>query len=198
MWGLEWSLTRDVPANERFYNWAYGTVNDLAKQHQIVLLNPERKPKDYITFTLRTSDDQLVGRNSDLTVWGAFEKYLQQQGREVIVLKDNETTPLPPKRRADLYANAFMNFSSNTGPMAICHFSTNIPYITTDMFPANADGEKMRKHHEKFGFYGKQLSWATEDQRFIWQMSTLDMLVSCYESKAGTQPLEERKYANAR
>ena len=198
MWGLEWSLTREVPKNERSYNWAYGAINDLYSKHEILLLNPPRKPENYITLTLRTSKDQLVGRNSNLEVWETFQRYLEDKGHEVRVMKDDEDNPLPPKKRADIYANAYMNFSSNTGPMALCHFSTNIPYITTDMFPDNADGEKMRKHHEDSGFYGKQLAWANEDQRFIWRMSTVEMLVNCYEEKVRrTQPLEERKVANA-
>lgn len=193
MWGLGWSLTREVPKTEFSYHWAYGTVNDLSKKHALLLLNPVRKVQDYVTFTLRTSTDQLVGRNSDLKVWNAFQDHLEQLGVHVVVMKDNESNPMPPKKRAEMYANAFMNFSSNTGPMALCHFSTNIPYLTFDMCPPNADGERMRKHHEDHGFYGKQFDWANEDQQFMWQMADVDTLIACYEAKVKrTQLLEDR------
>lgn len=183
--GLSWAIVRTPPQTDLGTpSWHYGELNKIAADNPKVfrLINPAiPRERDYMTITLRNSQLSMPGRNSDLVAWHEFAEFLRlEEGETVKVIEDDEENPLSPKERLKLYAGSKMNWSIATGPMALCHFSTCIPYTTFITSNDSEGSQRQRAYHEKKGFWGKQLVFARQDQRLIWKNDTFDNLKAEY------------------
>lgn len=137
----------------------------------------------YVTITLRESF-RNKHRNSNKEAWAAFAKYLEANGKEVVILPECEDAPINLEHRMAWYCGAEMNLGVAQGPMALCVFS-DAPYITLNQNPKDTSGGAqydIDRLLEKTGFPpGSQYSFRTPRQRLIWKPDTFENIVAAYE-----------------
>jgi len=152
-----------------------------------------------VTITLREATHS-PWRNSDLTSWLAFAKYLEDHGEEVIFLRDTKyahdefddfsTHPAASVDlhiRTALYQQAKCNLFVSNGPMTI-NYHLDTPFIT---FIEVDEG-----HHQRYRpgwpeFWpecmgievGQQFPWFNEAQRIIWKKDSLENLIEAWEAR---------------
>lgn len=173
--GMPWSMVRqsgvwDAPPHQPQH------VDKAAMS----LIGPIHKSEGYVTITLRNSVSQ-AWKNSDNREWGKVKEYVEGTGREVVPLFDFEGAPLSPSQRLAVYAKAEFNLGVVTGPMALCMFSTDIPYL---MFHGDQSKRGQSGDHPyiKMGLYGKQLAFAKPNQRIFWEPDRADRIIKEYQS----------------
>jgi hypothetical protein len=137
--------------------------------------------RGYVTVTLRESFRNEY-RNSSKDEWEKFVDYLNQRGKNVVVLPDCEGNPLPISERMSLYAYADMNLGVGNGPLALCHFS-DAPYIVFHVpWSHDAEGRRHEEMHDKTGFpRGSQFSFQNPRQLNVWGTDSFENIVKHYE-----------------
>lgn len=167
------------------FDWHYGDVNNFYKKHGFIkkLAPTGTIPiKNYITITIRNSI-RNKWRDSNMEAWKKFSKYLDSQGKNVIVLKDCELEPLDLEYRMALYYQADMNYGASNGPMALCHFS-DAPYLTINMCPPTPSdhGYNIVEHMAKGGFpVGSQFEFKNNRQKLFYISDTYENIVKAHK-----------------
>lgn len=140
--------------------------------------------KSYVTITLRDSF-RNTHRNSNKAAWSAFEKYLEQKGRDVMVLPEAEDAPINLEHRMAYYCSADMNLGVAQGPMALCVFS-DAPYITLNQNPKDPSGQAqydIDKLLVATGFPpGSQYGFRTPRQILVWEPDIFENIVRAWEA----------------
>lgn len=155
-----------------------------------------------ITVTLRESS-VWKKRNSNLEAWLHWAHDRQQEGEEVIFVRDTEraTEPLPgfctcplaswsvPVRMA-LYEAAKINMFVSNGPAGLGLFS-KVPYLYFVNIRRDVDYAPNRAGWwvESNGLdEGEQWPWARPDQRMIWKTDTYEHISEAWEEYRGAVP----------
>jgi hypothetical protein len=166
-----------------------------APEHAKNLIN-SRLGRGYITLSLRTSN-HIQKRNIALEQWYKFYCYLIDKGHEVVVVPDFEDLFaqrlcqeydwdlfLPPafdqRLRMALYEGALMNFSTGGGTAAMAIYS-NAPYAIFDLINDGWTIKQVTEMHLGLSV-GESCPWALDNQRYFWDRSTFEYLVSAYET----------------
>lgn len=137
---------------------------------------------EFVTITLRDSF-RNEWRNSNKEAWAKFKKYLEAQGKRVVMLPECEHAPLDVEHRMALYSDATMNYGVNNGPMILCLLS-DAPYIDINFSPENktGDGYDMKKLLDWHEFpVGSQLSFKHDRQMIVYEPDTFENLVAAHE-----------------
>jgi len=155
--------------------------------------------KQPVTITLREATHS-PWRNSDLTTWMAFAKYLEDRGEEVIFIRDTRfandefddfsTHPAAAVDlhvRTALYQQAKCNLFVSNGPMTI-NYHLDTPFM--------AFIEVDEGHHQRYRpgwpeFWpecmgievGQQFPWFNEAQRIVWKKDSLENLIEAWEQR---------------
>ena len=170
---------------QEFWYLAGNVEKTYRKFGRIEKLKPVIKPRKtrYVTITMRDSFRNQY-RNSNEIAWKKFEAYLRAKGREVIVIPECESTPMPISWRLTTYCGADMNLGASGGPMWFCHFS-DAPCIILNMVPKRPKGEEgydLEELMASSGFpFGSQFSFRTPQQKLIWKPDTFENIVEAYE-----------------
>ncbi len=151
-----------------------------------------------VTITLREAD-HWPHRNSNLSAWFDFARYLEAKGERVIFVRDSAkadepltcygdfTTYKPAavdlNARLALYEAAKCNLFVSNGPWMLALFG-KVPW---QMFVRVALDEPYhanlpnwwRKHHGVAE--GEQFPWATKHQRIVWKEDSYENLVEAWE-----------------
>ena len=157
--------------------------------------------KKPVVITLRETT-YWPHRNSNIDEWTKFAEYLKQKGEEVIFLRDTryadeplgEFTTYPEASkdldlRTALYEASKLNMFVGNGPWVIALFGKSPwmmfakPDIDDPCFPNTPAG---------FKYYaglttGEQYSWATPDQRIVWEADTYETMVEAWEAWQGNK-----------
>jgi len=168
-------------------------------------------PRGAVTITLRECDS-FPHRNSDLTVWYEFARFLEKRGERVVVVRDTskaeepitglETFPLASRdldARMRLYETSKLNMFVSNGPMMLAALTVNIPYVTFVMpeeMDSKYDANKPTFWRLKMGVeMGQQFPWAGPHQRIVWEKPTYNGLVDSYEQWLSDTSQDQRRIA---
>jgi hypothetical protein len=142
-----------------------------------------------------------VLRNIDLEEWYKFYCHLVGLGHKVYVIPDFEdmfsdrefnrygwevfpSASIDQRIRLALYEGALMNFAPSGGGSAMMVYS-DAPYAIFDLINEVFDLQKLIK--QGLGLQqGESCPWATASQKFYWEKSTFDYLVSVYNGIFGS------------
>lgn len=166
------------------FTYHYGHINNHFKQHGTVAklkATYDLQDRDYVTITLRESF-RNTWRNCNVAAWTEFKKFLEAQGKRVIVLPECELQPLDVEWRMALYQNADMNYGVSTGPMALCHLS-DAPYMTINMCPPNNTGKgyNLETLMAKGGFpIGTQFEFKNDRQLLVYESDDYENIVKAH------------------
>ncbi len=153
----------------------------------------DQKPP--VVLTLREAP-HWPHRNSNLEEWLKFADYLSGKGENVLFLRDTAKAkePLgayhtvPPcsleiNSRLALYERAKVNIFCANGPATLCHFTDRPWFMVAPLDPSLAyppgKPEWWLPHHG-IPAYG-QFPWSKPNQRIIWELDTVDVLISTWE-----------------
>lgn len=166
------------------FTYHYGHVNEYFKQHGTIAklkATYDAQDRGYSTITLRESF-RNTWRNANVKAWAEFRKFLESQGKRVIVLPECELSPLDLEYRMAVYANADMNYGVSTGPMVLCHLS-DAPYMTINMNPPNNTGRgyQIDKLMAKGGFpIGTQFAFKNDRQMLVYERDDYENIVRAH------------------
>lgn len=169
----------------RTFRWNYGNVEQFYRKNGFIKkLAPTGKipKKNYVTLTIRESI-RNKWRDSNKKAWIKFGKYLEAQGKNVMILQECEMAPLDLGYRMAAYSQAEMNYGASNGPFALCHFS-DAPYITMNICPSNPEGEgyDMVHHLAKTGFpVGSQFSFRNKKQKLYYVEDSYENIIRAHE-----------------
>lgn len=178
------------------FTYHYGHVNEFYKANGTVAklkATYDIGDRGYCTITLRESF-RNTWRNANVKAWAEFRKFLESEGRRVIVLPECELSPLDVEHRMALYENADMNYGASNGPLALCHFS-DAPYMTINMCPPNNTGKGYHcdKLLEAGGFpVGTQFAFKNDRQLLVYERDDYENIVKAHNRLT----LKEEKVAS--
>lgn len=183
--GLEYTVGGRMEGRQ--FPYLGGHLNTLYKQlGRIEKLKPTKKLSrtGYMTITLRDSFRNRF-RNSNMTAWEQFRKWLDGKGIDVEVLPECENNPIDLEYRMALYTGSQMNFGIPNGPMSLCIFS-EAPYLSLNQCP-DPKGEKVQYDQktllEKQGFpLGSQFAFKNDRQLLVYEEDTFENIVRAYEA----------------
>lgn len=181
--GLTFSVGGMQPGHT--FDWHYGDVEKIYRKNgSLKKLAPTGAiPKNnYVTITIRDSI-RNKWRDSNQAAWIKFSKYLESQGKNVIVLGDCELAPLDLEYRMATYCQAEMNYGASNGPFALCHFS-EAPYVTMNLAPANpaTQGYNIVEHLMRGGFpVGSQFSFRNKKQKLYYVEDSYENIIRAHE-----------------
>lgn len=204
---IEDQAALNATSRKEFYSFRY-VVEASQRGETIPLLRPSEFARDvvrkglgagYITITLREAE-HWPHRNSNLTAWSAFAKYLLSSGEYVIFVRDTarakeqfesfdtvETAALDLDTRGALYAAAKCNLFVANGPWSLALFGER-PWLMfnavdpADPFQANQPDWWRDFHGIEIG---QQFPWSSPLQRIIWKADDYETL---YEAWANMKP----------
>jgi hypothetical protein len=166
------------------FTYHYGHVNNHFKMHGTISklkATYDLGDRGYSTITLRESF-RNTWRNANVKAWTEFRKFLESEGRRVIVLPECELSPLDVEYRMALYQNADMNYGASNGPMALCHLS-DAPYMTINMCPPNNTGKgyDLVKLMAAGGFpVGTQFEFKNDRQLLVYESDDYENIVRAH------------------
>jgi hypothetical protein len=170
--GMSWSVERT--RNGFTANYHVGHVNEMYKQKgRIEKLQAvtDSKKRGYITITLRDSI-RNKWRDSNKQAWERVRKDLERNGREVVVIRDGEYSPLDLRKRMELYQYADMNLGVSCGPITLCYLS-EAPYRAFNLTP----NEEMERFLEKGGMpKGSQFAFRNDKQKLVWEPDSYEVI----------------------
>jgi hypothetical protein len=170
--GMSWKIEKTRQGFTAGYH--VGQVNALYKQRgHIAKLQAvtDTKKRGYITITLRQSI-RNKWRDSDIKAWERVKVDLERKGREVIVIKDREFSPLDLRKRMELYQFADMNLGVSSGPITLCYLS-DAPYLSFNLTPTG----EMEEFLARGGFpKGSQFAFRNENQKIVWEPDTYEVI----------------------
>jgi hypothetical protein len=166
------------------FTYHYGHANDFYKENGTIAklkATYDLGDRGYCTITLRESF-RHTWRNANKKAWTEFRKFLESEGRRVIVLPECELSPLDVEYRMALYQNADMNYGVANGPMVLCHLS-DAPYITINMNPPNNTGKgyQIDKLMAAGGFpIGSQFEFKNDKQLLVYERDDYENIVKAH------------------
>jgi hypothetical protein len=148
-----------------------------------------------VVITLREAG-HVEHRNSVIGVWIDFAKYLADRGERVLFVRDTAKAdeaipgwPTCPEASKDLlyrvalYKSAKCNIFTSNGPATLAWMLPN-PWIlfqqlnnSSDYQPEWEAGWRRFVGTEPY----KQLPWATENQRIVWERPKLENMIQAWE-----------------
>jgi hypothetical protein len=170
--GMSWSINRTRNGFTAGYH--VGEVNQLYKSRGFISklkAVTDTKKRGYITITLRNSI-RNKWRDSNLEAWERVRKDLERKGREVIVIKDREYSPLDLRKRMELYEFADMNLAVSCGPITLCYLS-EAPYRSFNLTPNKEMEEFLARGGLTKGF---QFDFRNENQKLVWEPDTYEVI----------------------
>lgn len=151
--------------------------------------------KPPVVITLREAT-HWPHRNSNLEEWLKFADYLSGKGENILFVRDTAKAKeplgayhtLPPcsielNSRLALYQRAKVNIFCANGPATLCHF-TDTPWLMMAPLDPSLAYPPGRPEwwlpHHGIPAYG-QFPWSKSNQRIIWELDTVDVLISTWE-----------------
>jgi hypothetical protein len=176
--GMSWKIEKTRAGFTTGYH--VGKLNPLYKTHgHISKLKAvtDSKKRGYITITLRDSI-RNKWRDSNKEAWEKIRRDLERKGREVVVIKDKEYSPLDLRKRMELYQFADMNLGVSCGPITLCYLSES-PYRSFNLTPTL----EMELFLAKGGFpKGSQFDFRNEKQKIVWEPDSYEVISRELES----------------